>query len=47
MMEKTRFQRLLISIWPSIYRVINDALYFLLKIIKRTVKLAIEQISPR
>lgn len=33
------------KIWPTIYRVINGSLYFLLNLIKSIVKMSIEQIK--
>lgn len=45
MMERTRLQRFLILIWPTIYRAINSALYFLLNLIRSTIKFGIEQIK--
>jgi len=44
-MERTGFQRFLYNIWPTIYRVVNSAFYFLLNVIKKTVRLMIDQIK--
>ncbi len=41
----TRFQAVMKQIWPTIYRIINNTLYFLIDIIRSGVKIAIEQIK--
>lgn len=41
----TRFQAVMKKIWPTIYRLINSALYFLLDVIRSGVKIAIEQLK--
>lgn len=44
-MEKNNLKSFFIKIWPAIYRMINDFLYFIINLIKNTVKYAIRQIK--
>ncbi len=45
MMERPWWQRTLYNIWPTIYRTINSVLFFIMMILKTTVKLIIRQIK--
>jgi len=45
MEEENKFKTIAISIWPTIYRIINTVLYFFLSLIKSIIKIAIEQIK--
>ena len=40
-----RAQAFFKQIWPTVYRIINDGLYFVLNTLKNIVKMAIEQIT--
>jgi len=44
-MERSRLQQILLSIWPTIYRAVNEAFYFLINLIKKTLRVAMEQIK--
>lgn len=44
-METTGIQRLLKQIWPTVYRAVNNTIYFILNLIKSTVKMAIDEIK--
>jgi hypothetical protein len=44
-MEENRVKIFLKQIWPTVYRIINSTLYFLITLIKSTVSLAIKQIK--
>jgi hypothetical protein len=44
-MENTGIKRILFNIWPSIYKAMNGAFYYILQVIRRTVKLGINQIK--
>jgi hypothetical protein len=39
-----RIERFLKNIWPTVYKIVNGTFYFLLNLIKSTVKYAIEEI---
>lgn len=43
MEEENKFKTFLIKIWPTIYRIINKILYFILSLIKSVVSIAINQ----
>lgn len=43
-MERTGIERYLHNIWPTIYKIINGFYYFMLNLIRTTVKKSIEQI---
>ncbi len=45
MMERSSFQKILIVVWTRIYQAINSVFYFLLMLIRKYVKLAINQIK--
>ena len=45
MMERPWWQRAIYNIWPKIYRVLNEVLFFIFMILKTTVKMAIKQIK--
>jgi len=45
MEEENKFKTILIKIWPTIYRIINSFIYFILSLIKRIVSIAINQIK--
>jgi hypothetical protein len=38
MQQPSRFRMILKDIWPTIYKVINTVLYFIITLIKSTVK---------
>ncbi len=44
-METTSVERLLKQIWPTIYRAINGSLYFVLNLMKSTVRSMIEELK--
>lgn len=44
MMEKSALQKILIAVWSKIYQMINSIFYFLLMLIRKYVKLAINQV---
>lgn len=45
MIERSTFQKILIAIWSKIYRAINSVFYYLTFLIRKYVKLAIDQIK--
>lgn len=45
MMERPWWQRALYNIWPKIYRTINEVLFFIMMVLKTSVKIAIDQIK--
>lgn len=45
MQEENSFKIFLIKIWPTVYRIINGFLYFLLTVIRSIVSIAINQIK--
>ncbi len=45
MEEPSQTKALLIRIWPSIYRIINSTLYFLISLVKSIVKYSVRQIK--
>ena len=45
MQDENKLKAILIQIWPTIYRIINTVIYFLLSLIKGIVNLAIRQIK--
>ncbi|MBI5045022.1 MAG: hypothetical protein HZC02_03785 [Candidatus Levybacteria bacterium] len=44
-MNKEQLTTYLKSIWPTVYRIINNTFYFLLLFIKNLIKMAINQIK--
>ncbi len=44
-MGENKLKIILIQIWPIIYRIINNSLYFLLTVIRGIVSYAIRQIK--
>lgn len=44
-LNQSRIIILLKKIWPTIYRLINSSFYFVIHIIKSTIKSAIDQIK--
>jgi len=44
-MEKAGIQRFLYGIWPNIYKATNGAFYYILNVIKKTVRLMIDQVK--
>ena len=44
MMERPLWQRILYNIWPTIHRIINNTLFFVIRFIKTLIKLIIQQI---
>jgi len=45
MEEENKFKTFAILIWPTIYRIINTILYFILSLIKSIISIAINQIK--
>jgi hypothetical protein len=43
-MERPWWQKIIYQIWPKFYRFLNEAISFILLILKSAVKLAMEQI---
>ncbi len=41
----TRFQAVMKQIWPTVYKIINSTIYFLIELIRSAVRIAIEQIK--
>jgi hypothetical protein len=44
MKERSFWLRILIAIWPTIRRVINDSLFFLKKIIRSFINIVLDEI---
>jgi len=44
-MNKERLIAYLKAIWPTVYKVLNGAIYFVFTLIRSMVKLAIQQIK--
>ncbi|MDO8639816.1 MAG: hypothetical protein Q7R53_02725 [bacterium] len=44
-MEENKLKYLLIKIWPTIYRLINSLIYFIISLIKSIVSYSIKQIK--
>lgn len=42
-MEQNKFTSYMKLIWPTIYRIINDGLYFIFSVIKSGIRIAINQ----
>ncbi|HSX40621.1 MAG TPA: hypothetical protein VLF68_03325 [Candidatus Saccharimonadales bacterium] len=40
-------KRLFVQIWPTIYRLINSVLYFVISLIRAMVKIAISQLKQQ
>lgn len=45
MQQENRLKAILIQIWPTIYRIINSAIYFILSLLKGIIALAVKQIK--
>ena len=45
MEEENKFKTIAIKIWPTIYRIINSFIYFLISLIKTVASIAINQIK--
>ena len=45
MEEENKLKTIAIKIWPTIYRIINSFIYFLISLIKAIVSIAIKQIK--
>ena len=45
MMERPWWQRVLYNLWPKIHRVLTEVVFFILMVLKTTVKIAIDQIK--
>ena len=45
MEEENKFKTIAIKIWPTIYRIINSFIYFILSLIKTIVSIAINQLK--
>lgn len=39
------FKKILISVWPTIYRIINTFLYFIFSVLKSMVAIAFKQLK--
>lgn len=44
-MEQSRLKQLLVSVWPTLYRIINSFLFFLLSTIKSIVLYTLRQLK--
>lgn len=44
-MERSKFQKVLIAVWLPIYRSINNAISFLILLIQKYAKIAMNQIK--
>ena len=44
-MEENKYKAFLIKIWPTVYRIINSILYFIISLIKVIVKAAFKQLK--
>ncbi|MGA2967969.1 MAG: hypothetical protein ABSD69_02265 [Candidatus Levyibacteriota bacterium] len=44
MMERPTWQRILVQIWPTIRRIVNDILFFLERIIKSFIHTVLQEI---
>lgn len=44
-MERTGIQKFLYNIWPSIYKIVNNTFYFILKFFKNLIRLMTNQIK--
>jgi len=44
MRERSFWERILIGIWPTVRRLINDAWFFLERIIKSFIRIVLEEI---
>jgi hypothetical protein len=44
-MEQNNFKRFLIQIWPTIYRIINSFFYALLRFLKSSITMIIDQLK--
>lgn len=38
-------RRILVQVWPTIYRIINNTFYFIISVIKSIFKLAMDEIK--
>lgn len=47
MQPENRFVAFIKNIWPRIYRIINQTLYFTVNFVKKIVTLSIEQIRGK
>ncbi len=45
MEEENKFKTIAIKIWPTVYRIINSLMYFIISLIKAIVSIAINQIK--
>ncbi len=41
----TKLKSLLIEIWPIFYRIINGSVYFIFRVVRSSIKIAIQQIK--
>lgn len=47
MKEQGKFIAYMKLIWPTVYRIINDALYFIFSTIRAGIKIAVDQIKGK
>ena len=45
MMERPWWQRILYSLWPKINRALNEAIFFVVMVLRTAAKIAIDQIK--
>ncbi len=44
-MERTGIKRILVNIWPTIYRIVNNTFYFFINFFKNLINLMLNQIK--
>lgn len=44
-MNSTSFKRFMVAIWPTVYRIVNQTLYFFLSVIKNIVSGIFKQLK--
>jgi len=44
MMERPLWQRILVQIWPTIRRVVNDVWFFFARIIRSFIRIVLEEV---
>lgn len=44
-MNKERAYALLKAVWPTIYKIINSGIYFLINLVRTIIKMGIDQIK--
>ncbi|HYM65513.1 MAG TPA: hypothetical protein VES68_03465 [Candidatus Sulfotelmatobacter sp.] len=45
MMQRPLWQRIIYNIWPSIHRTITSIVFFIVMVLKATVRLALKQVK--